>query len=56
MHDLIVLLLEVIMFAVNFLLIGLFLAFLLFAKRVIMALIVLMATVMLSFVAISLVT
>ncbi len=55
MQDLIVLLLEVIAFAINFLLVGLFLVVLLFATRMIGALIVLMATVMLLSVAIVLV-
>ncbi len=55
-HDLIVLLLEVIVFVVNFLLIRLFLVFPLFATRVIVASIVPMATVMLLFVVIAPVT
>jgi hypothetical protein len=53
--DLVVLLFEVIMFAVIFLLVVIFLVVLLFATRMIMAFIVLMATVMLMFVTIALV-
>ncbi len=56
MHDLVVVLLEVSMFAVIFLLVGLFLVVLLFTRRMIMVLIVSMSTVMLLFIAIALVT
>ncbi len=55
MHDLVVLLFEVIAFAVIFLFIGLFLFVHLFAIRMIMASIISMVTVVLTFVAIALV-
>ncbi len=56
MHDLVVLLFEVIAFAVIFLLVGPSLAVLLFVTRVMVASNVSMATIMLAFVAIALVT